>query len=270
MRKLLIGILIALLVFITIYAVVKGLSIGNIKILGFNNIRAESEKIDSQIDEITKTKEIDYKKTLSDIESNAKTLVKAKEDYADIVATSTESEIEQATHGQKYEQEFLWAKIGNHATAQGIKLKFDIAVGSVNKDNYDLYFTAEGKYTNITEFVMALENDNLLGFKIENFKLVPLTSGGTNKNTTTKTTTNTTTNKNNTNSNTTVKEDENKGKLQATFTVTDISINIDKSKLTTNEAEGNRNTTYNPNKTNTVDTNVTKNTNSVTEGTTTE
>lgn len=271
MRKLLISILIALLLLVTVYSIWKGLSIGNIKILGFNNIKSESEKLDSQIAEITKLKDQDYKKTLSDIESNAKSLLQEKEKYATLVTTSTDKEIEKATHGQKYEQDFLWAKIGNHATAQGVTLKFDIAVGATNKQNYDLYFTVSGTYTNITEFVMALENDNLLGFKIENFKLVPGGSGGTktstsnNKNATTNTNSNTTANEktDNTTNTTTQSTTDNSGNLQATFKVTDITINIDKTKITSGTAK--KDTTTANTKTNTTNTNT--NTNTVTEGT---
>jgi len=244
MRKLLISILIALLLLITVYSVLKGLSIGNIKILGFNDIKSESEAIDAEIATITKMKEQEYKKTISDIESNAKSLLKEKEEYADLVSTSTDSEIQKATHEQKYEQDFLWAKIGNHATAGGVKLKFDIKVGATNKENYDLYFQVTGNYTNITEFVMSLENDNLLGFKIENFKLIPTgasssstsktstnkTNNNTSKNTNTKNTNNNTTNT--TNSDTTTETTSSSGGLIATFKVTDISINIDKTKVT--------------------------------------
>lgn len=271
MRKLLISVLIVLLLLLTVYSIWKGLSIGSIKILGFNDIKFESEKIDKDIAEITRLKEQNYKKTLSDIESNAKLLLQEKEKYATLVTTSTDSEIEKATHAQKYEQDFLWAKIGNHATAQGVSLKFDIKVGALNKENYDLYFTVNGTYTNITEFVLALENDNLLGFKIENFKLVP---GGSAQNTEqksdNKTNQNTNTNENsnnntNTNTNSSTNNTTNKNNsstqtsssvvsLEATFKVTDISINIDKTKITSTntEAVANPQGTTNTAATNTV------------------
>lgn len=262
MRKLLISILIILLLLITVYSVTKGLSIGNIKILGFNNIKSESEKLDSEIAEITKLKEQTYKKTISDIESNARLLLQEKEKYATLVNASTDSEIEKATHGQNYEQDFLWAKIGNHATAQGVKLKFDIAEGTLNKNNFDLNFTVTGTYTNITEFIMALENDNLLGFKIENFKLYPqgaASSTSTNKNTTNTTTTKTT-------------STGSSGMLQATFNVLDIGINIDKTLLTNNLEEETTETSdanTNKNTTNKNTTTTNKNTSKV-SGPTTE
>jgi len=278
MRKLLISILIALLLLITIYSVVKGLSIGKIKILGFQDIRIESEKLDKEIRDITTLKEQTYKKTLSDIESNAKTLLKEKEEYATLVSTSTSSEIEKATHKQKYEQDFLWAKIGNHATAQGVELKFDIAIGAINPENYDLHFTVTGYYTNITEFVLALENDNLLGFRIENFKLVPEGDKSSTKPDTNKTAnTNTNSTTNNTTATETVtlqdSEKDDEGKLQATFKVTDIGINIDKSKInttTTNDEEQMPDNVMTQEATNTTGTNTTTANTTTTEGTTAE
>lgn len=275
MRKLLISILIALLLLITIYSVIKGLSIGNIKILGFNNIKVESEKLDNDINQISKLKEQDYKKTLSDIESNAKTLLQEKEKYATLVSTSTDSEIQKATHGEKYEQDFLWAKIGNHATAIGVNLKFDVRVSATNKEAYDLHFTVGGDYTNITEFVMALENDKLLEFRIENFKLAPnggSSSSGSNANTTKKNNTTANTTNENTTSNdvnntntannktTSSTSNEQTGKLQATFVVRNIEINIDKTKISTQSASSNKSTSNT----------VSNNKNTTTEGTVTQ
>lgn len=259
MRKLLIGVLIVLLIFITVYTVLKGISIGNIKILGFNNIKHESENIDGQISEITKIKEQEYKKSVSDMELAAKTLLQEKEKYASLITTSTDTEIQKATHGQRYDQEFLWAKIGNHATALGIKIKFDIKIGSINKENYDLDFTVYGDYTNVIEFIMALENDELLGFKIENFKMISVGGGKTVKSS--NKATNTTTNNTSNNKNTTqesVSKETNVGPLMATFRVLDIGINIDKSKIQSTADEDTQN---NASQNNT--TNVTNTTNSI-------
>ena len=34
-------------------------------------------------------------------------------------------------------------------------------------------FTAKGSYISITDFISDIENDSTLGFKIENFKMIP-------------------------------------------------------------------------------------------------
>ena len=89
---------------------------------------------------------------------------------------------------------------------------------------YDLDFTATGSYICITDFVSAIENDSTLGFKIEEFKLVPSGSD-----------------------------------LQATFTCKDISIN--KEELNTSTVMTTQNTNTTNNTTNTTNsTNSTNNT----------
>lgn len=51
------------------------------------------------------------------------------------------------------------------------------------KDHYNLKFTATGSYISITDFISAIENDTILGFKIEEFKMVPnIIEDKTNKN----------------------------------------------------------------------------------------
>ena len=55
-------------------------------------------------------------------------------------------------------------------------MKMDVKKGSA-QDIYDLQFTATGSYISITDFISAIENDSSLGFKIEEFKLVPSSSG---------------------------------------------------------------------------------------------
>ena len=43
--------------------------------------------------------------------------------------------------------------------------------GSGTNGLYDLYFTANGTYVGITDFISDIENDSKLGFKIDDFKL---------------------------------------------------------------------------------------------------
>ena len=40
-------------------------------------------------------------------------------------------------------------------------------------NTYNLRFTATGSYISITDFISAIENDSTLGFKIEEFRMVP-------------------------------------------------------------------------------------------------
>lgn len=114
----------------------------------------------------------DYEKALDDIKNDAKKLGDEKKTYEDLVSVSGEDVSGLAAQYQKYEIEYLWAVIGNHATSEGIELKMDLVSG-VQSGTYNLNFTVRGSYIGLSDFISTIENDPVLGFKIENFNMVP-------------------------------------------------------------------------------------------------
>lgn len=231
MKKLLILILIALLLTLSIFLVIQGIHIGNFEILGIRDIQAKSNELDEKIQEAAKLAEKDYKQAVSNVETNAKKLKEEKANYDEMVAT-VDGETGITNQIEKYEIETLWVRLGNHATSEGVVMQMDVIKGnSVTEDTYNLRFTATGSYISITDFISDIENDSTLGFKIEEFKMNPASSGSD---------------------------------LQATFVCKDIAIK-DVSATTTNIATDSNNNTNNTNSTNSTSasntTNTTSNTN---------
>ena len=66
--------------------------------------------------------------------------------------------------------------MGNYATSEGVVIRIDVVNGSAS-EVYNLKFTATGSYISITDFISDIENDSTLGFKIEEFKILPASSG---------------------------------------------------------------------------------------------
>ena len=176
MKKLLILVLIALLVALSIFIVIQGVNIGSLEILGVKGIQSKSSQLDEKIQQAGKLAEKDYQQALNDVKTNTKKLQEEKKNYEDMTQISEDGDIQTANQIEKYEIETLWVKLGNHATTQGVVMKMDVKKGSA-QDIYDLQFTATGSYISITDFISAIENDSSLGFKIEEFKLVPSSSG---------------------------------------------------------------------------------------------
>ena len=196
MRKILIIVLIILLLIAGYFSIFKGLNIFGVEIPSVYGIKDKSDELDAELQKLSTLTSVDRPKAMSDLNSSAKQLVIAKEEYNDKVLYSSEEEIQQATQGVQYEMEYLWTKVGNHATKNGIVLKFTVSRSASGVSGlYDLSFIATGKYVSISEFIAALENDSSLNFKIENTKVMPFEGDTEN--------------------------------LQATFQVTDISIRID-------------------------------------------
>lgn len=224
MKKLLILILIALLLTLSIFLVIQGIHIGNFEILGIRDIQDKSNKLDEKIQEAAKLAEKDYKQAVSDVEANAKKLKEEKANYDEMIAT-VDGEAGTTSQIEKYEIETLWVRLGNHATSEGVVMQMDVIRGNSSlEDVYNLRFTATGSYISITDFISAIENDSMLGFKIEEFKINPMSSGSD---------------------------------LQATFVCKDIAIK-DVSVTTTNTTtDNNTNNTNNNNNANNTNSNNT-------------
>lgn len=174
MKKLLILILITLLLILTMFIGIKGVTIGKIEILGIQGIQAKNSELDSKIQDAAKLVEKTYAQTISEVNSNAKKLKEEKQNYQDMTAISSDGETQAVNQIEKYEIETLWVKLGNHATSEGVVMKMDVTSGSSGaQGSYNLNFTVTGGYVQIEDFISSIENDSTLGFKIEEFKMAP-------------------------------------------------------------------------------------------------
>ena len=224
MKKSLIMILILLLLVTTGFMIFNSLKIGGLQILGIRKLNDENKKLDASIQTLSRLSSTDYQQAILDITNSSKQYEQAKTEYEELTIVSTDSEITTANQLQKYEIEYLWTRIGNHASSENVVLKLEVKANSTSEATgyYDLNFVATGDYVGLTDFIYDIENDSSLGFKIEGFKMEP---SGNN--------------------------------LQASFTCTNIAINIDASALTsqsnnTNTDDNNNSENSNDN-TNTTD-----------------
>lgn len=215
MRKILIIVLIVLLLVTGYFMIFNGFNIMGIEVLSVFGIKDRSDALDRDLQKVSTLTSVDRPKAMADLNDSSKQLVIAKEEYNDKILYSTEEEIEQATHGIQFEMEYLWTKIGNHATKNGIVLKMEVKQSLSGVTNqYDLHFSATGSYVSISEFIASLENDSSLNFKIENTRVQPFEGNTQN--------------------------------LQAEFDVKEISIRIDK--ITSTHADTTENNATSNNK----------------------
>ena len=171
MRKVLLTILTILLLVMTALCMKNGIKVGSLQVLGFQGLANESQILTEKISEAD-TKEKAYQTSLSKIETDAKGLASAKKDYLDLVSVSSASDIQQALQTKTYTIEYLWSRVGNHATSEGVTVTMKIASSTVGGSEYrNLNFTVTGKYLAITNFIYSLENDSNLDFTIDNFDM---------------------------------------------------------------------------------------------------
>ena len=197
MRKILLIILLIVLCILSGYTLLEKLQIVNIEILGIREISDKNDELNSAIAEANEVSTITYKDALKRLDTASQNLKKQKEEYDNYIIDVSQNE-GLTTQVETYEIEYLWTKIGNYATDEGVVLKMDVAVNNASLGLYNLNFSVTGKYISIIDFIYDLENDSSLSFKIEEFSLKPNSS-----------------------------EEE----LVATFVCKDININIDSSNV---------------------------------------
>lgn len=171
MKNILLTILTILITVIMVIVMKSGIDIGSLHILGFQGIADENQKLLDVIAQ-SKQKNNEYTAKLQTINSDSEKLATAKKEYFDLVQVSTASEIQEAMQIKSYRVEYLWSRVGNHATKEGVKVKMEIASSSMGDSAYkDLKFTVNGNYMAITNFIYDLENDESLDFTIDNFDM---------------------------------------------------------------------------------------------------
>ena len=171
MRKALLSVLLALILILMILFMKNGLKIGGFHIYGFGDINAENANLTDAISKANSQSD-SYTSALSKLNSDVEVLATAKKDYLDAIAQNTESDIRLATQTKTYTIEYLWSRVGNHATSQGVTLKMQVASSTLqNQDYRNLNFTAQGAYLAISQFMYEIENDANLDFTIDNFHM---------------------------------------------------------------------------------------------------
>lgn len=175
MRKILISLLVLALLALFVGIVYNGITIGNAH-LGYSipQIINENERLDAGIAALGSEIDTNYEIAKSNLDASFRKLQAEKQNYQSTIAYTTEEELKNANKTEQYKLNYLWTNIGIYATKNGVIMKADLSHGSSGvKDQYNISFTAIGPYISISEFVYAIEKDPQLGFRIEEFSLVP-------------------------------------------------------------------------------------------------
>ena len=149
MRKVLISILFILIIVMVALCIKDGINIGPLQVLGVEGINNKNEELTQKINE-TKTANENYTTMLNKLKQDIESLTKSKEECLSLINISTESQLQEATQTKNYTIEYLWSRVGNHATQEGVTIRMDITSGTIYRN---LKFTVTGNYLAITNFI---------------------------------------------------------------------------------------------------------------------
>lgn len=176
LKTILLIMLVALSLIFIYYMIFKEVEIGFVKVDGVKKVKAESMKLDKSIAETNKLIDEEHKNATETLETEAKLLTEAKEAYLNYVNQTDNAQILSANSEEKFQTEFLWTRIGNYATKEGVTIKFEIVEQSKHEEkkstSCNLNFTVGGNYISIVDFLYSIEEDMDLNFAIDNFKFI--------------------------------------------------------------------------------------------------
>ena len=171
MKKLLILILIALVLALTIFTIINGLEVENFQVWGIRTIQDGNNALEEIVTQATRLATSTFPGKVSDVNESMKQLEEQKTIYQDMVTISDTDDVQNASQLSNYTLDFLWTKIGTHATSEGVSIDIFLTAGTGGEDVYDLNFTVVGGYVGICEFIRDIEDDSDLAFKIEQFAM---------------------------------------------------------------------------------------------------
>lgn len=171
MKNVLLMITTILLAVLTVIIMVKGINIANVELLSINQIKESYSSLNDKSTDASNLNSTQYKVAAQKLSDAQKELESNKKDYLEIASQSTEEEIKEASQSQVYTMEYIWSKIGNYATEEGVQLKMDV-VETENSDKSTLEFSTIGYYKSISNFVYNIEQDKNFNFRIQNFKII--------------------------------------------------------------------------------------------------
>ena len=171
MRKIIMLILAFCILFVTIGVFING--IGILKINGISDIKQKDQMLSAKIQELDVCVNNEYKAALAKLNSTYNLFKNSKNEYNEQVVISSLNKSSYASQTERYNVDYLLTKIGKYAEEEDVVIKTNIVPSEALEDYYHLNFMVWGTYLYTANFIYDIESDSKLGFKIDNFKMVP-------------------------------------------------------------------------------------------------
>lgn len=173
MRKLIISIVLALLIYLSYDAVANGNGIFAVK--SYEELVDANKELNIMINTLNSKNTSEYAAKKAALTSAVQEYESKKEEYETLAAEQKQMAYDST---DLYDIDFLWTKIGNYATNNSVVLQFDVVkstVATTESNEYtvcDLEFVAIGDYINVTDFIYDIEDDDRFKFEICEFSMV--------------------------------------------------------------------------------------------------
>jgi len=152
------------------YVAIEGVKIGDFQILSVSQLIERNEELEEKIDEASMLTTTNYTDNVKTLEETYERYKIQKQKYEELAGVTDENN-DEIYETKQYDIGYLWRVLGNYATKRNVNLGIQVQKNSTGRSTYNINFTINGKYVNISRFITDIENDSDLYFRIYNFNL---------------------------------------------------------------------------------------------------
>lgn len=149
------------------YVTLQTVSLGSIKALSIEDMKAKDTELKVAMAELEVAK-VQYNAANTSLDVAKQAYETAKQAYNNVSEEKINT-IKEATKEEHYYIDWLWIVLGGYADNNGLVLTvIDPRNGSEASAKGTIKIKLVGRYSDITDFVFEVENDNDLKFKLDN------------------------------------------------------------------------------------------------------
>jgi len=163
-------IIVLVIIIVLAYAIIYGISIGSFKILSISEIKNKNNVLNKKIEKASELTAQDYPNSIEQLEDAFEMYLVEKQRYEQLNGI-TSSEGKNLYESKKYDITYLWRVFGKYATTHNLTLTMNVEQVNLSEELYNLQFNVSGQYTNISEFIEYIEQNDNLYFRIYDFKI---------------------------------------------------------------------------------------------------
>lgn len=170
MRNRIISIIILVSVILLAVMMFRGVKIGKLEILSISQLKEKNSLLEDKIETASKLTSVDYPQKLETLDKSFDEYKNQKEKYEELTGDSL-GNVDEMYETKQYDISYLWRVLGKYAENRNLSIGIDVQKSNSLEKIYILNFSISGQYTNIIQFIMDIENDSDLYFRIYNFKM---------------------------------------------------------------------------------------------------
>lgn len=153
-----------------IYIGTQGIKIGSFEVLSIAQLIDKNQQLEEIIEEASKLTSTNYPENITTLEETYEKYRIQKQKYEQLAGTTKETN-DKVYETKQYDIGYLWRILGNYATKRNLNLGIKVQKNSNSSSSYNIEFSVNGKYVNISQFITDIENDSDLYFRIYNFEM---------------------------------------------------------------------------------------------------